>query len=63
VDTVAPNDDFARSTFANEMAFLNPDDLDGSTAVARIVVVQYLPDVQHFIPAPSIETSLGGLVL
>jgi len=39
VDAIAPNDDFAWSAFANEIAFLNPDDLDGSTPVARIVVV------------------------
>jgi len=49
VDAIVPNDDFAWSAFANEIAFLNPEDLDGSTAVARIVVVQYLSDVQHFI--------------
>jgi hypothetical protein len=45
VDAVASNDDFAWSAFANEMMFLNPDDLDRSTAVARIVVVQYLSDM------------------
>jgi hypothetical protein len=50
VDAIAPNDDFAWSAFANEIALLDPDDLDGPTAVARIVVVQYLSDVQHFIP-------------
>jgi hypothetical protein len=50
VDAFPPNDDFARSAFANEMAFLNPDDLDSPTAVARIVVVQYPSNVQHFIP-------------
>ena len=47
VDAIVPNDDFAWSAFANEIAFLDPDDLDGSTAVARIVVVQYLSDLQH----------------
>jgi hypothetical protein len=51
VDAIVPNDDFAWSAFANEIAFLNPDDLDSPTAVARIVVVQYLSDIQHFIPA------------
>jgi hypothetical protein len=50
VNAIVSNDDFAWSAFANEIAFLNPDDLDGSTAVARIVVVQYLSDVQHFNP-------------
>jgi hypothetical protein len=39
VDAVVPNDDFARSAFANEMSFLNPDDLDGPTPVTRIGVV------------------------
>jgi hypothetical protein len=34
-----PNGDFAWSAFANEIPFLNPDDLDSPTAVARIVVV------------------------
>jgi hypothetical protein len=28
VDAIVPNDDFAWSAFANEMAFLNPDDLE-----------------------------------
>jgi hypothetical protein len=49
-DAIVPNDDFAWSAFANEIALLNPDDLDSPTAVARIVVVQYLSNVQHFIP-------------
>ena len=39
VDPIAPNDDFTWPAFADETAFLNPDDLDGSTPVARIVVV------------------------
>jgi hypothetical protein len=39
VDPIALNDDFAWSAFANETAFLDPTDLDGSTPVARIVVV------------------------
>jgi len=39
VDPIPSNDDFAWSAFANETAFLDPDDLDGSTPVARIVVV------------------------
>jgi hypothetical protein len=51
VDAIVPNDDFAWSAFANEIAFLNPDDLDGSAAVARIDVVQDLSDVQHLISA------------
>jgi hypothetical protein len=50
VDAIVPNDDFAWSAFANEIALLNPDDLDSPTAVPRIVVIQYLSDVQHFIP-------------
>jgi hypothetical protein len=48
VDAIVPNDDFAWSAFANEIALLNPDDLDSPTAVTRIVVVQYLSDVRHF---------------
>jgi hypothetical protein len=60
VDAIAPNDDFTWSAFANEIPFLNPDDLDGPTAVARIVVVQYLPGVQHFTPpAPNNDLGLG----
>jgi hypothetical protein len=50
MDAIVPNGHLAWSTFANEMAFLNPDDLDRPTAVARIVVVQYLSGVQHIIP-------------
>jgi hypothetical protein len=51
VDTIVPNDDFAWSAFANEIAILNFNDLDSPTRVARIVVVQYLSDMQHFIPS------------
>jgi hypothetical protein len=50
VNAIVSNNDFAWSAFANEIAFLNPDDLDSPTAVARIVVVQYLSGVQHLIP-------------
>jgi hypothetical protein len=51
VDAIMPNDDFAWSAFANEIPLLNPGDLDSPTAVARIVVVQYLSDMHHFIPS------------
>jgi hypothetical protein len=51
VDAIVPDDDFAWSAFANEIALLNPDDLDSPTRVARIVVVQYLADMQHIIPS------------
>jgi hypothetical protein len=61
VNAIVSNDDFAWSAFANKIAFLNPDDLDGSTAVARIVVVQYLSDVQHFNPYAQQRTWRGRL--
>jgi hypothetical protein len=49
IDAFVPNYDFAWSAFANQIAFLDPDNLDSPTAVAWIVVVQYLSNVQHFI--------------
>ena len=52
VDAIVPNDDFAWSTFADEIALLNPDDLDSPAAVARIVVVQYLSDMKHLYVQP-----------
>jgi hypothetical protein len=60
VHAIVSHNDFAWSAFANEKALLNPDDLDGSTAVARIIVVQYLSDVQHFIPPPNNELGVEG---
>jgi hypothetical protein len=51
VDAIVPNDDFAWSAFANEIAILDFNNLDSPTRVAGIVVVQYLSDMQHFIPS------------
>ena len=50
MDAIAANDDFPWPTFADHLAFFDPDDLNLSTLVARIVVVQNLPNQQHFVP-------------
>jgi hypothetical protein len=44
MDAIAANDDFSWPTFTDHLAFFDPDYLDLSTPVARIVVVQNLPN-------------------
>ena len=48
VNAVTRDADFSRPTFANHAAVFYLHDLNLATLVAWIVVVQNLPDVQHF---------------